>query len=123
VHSPNRGAGKTLLVRAIAQERLRCDAIHVVEPTVLLSQYGIHADAALESLLHSIVMSAACQQESICIILDHLDAMLPSLSSSRANAGDAAMPVLKAMGKLSRYHCGIITFILVLAHILLQHLI
>jgi SpoVK/Ycf46/Vps4 family AAA+-type ATPase len=97
VHSPNRGAGKTLLVRAIAQERLRCDAIHVVEPTVLLSQYGIHADAALESLLHSIVMSAACQQESICIILDHLDAMLPSLSSSRANAGDAAMPVLKAM--------------------------
>jgi ATP-dependent 26S proteasome regulatory subunit len=99
VHSPNHGAGKTLLVRAIAQERLKCQAIHVIQPTSLLAQYGIDADAALESLLHSIVISAACQQKSICIILDHLDAMVPPPRSSRTSDGDAAMPVLKAIGE------------------------
>ena len=101
VHSPNHGAGKTLLVQAIAQERLKCQAIHIIQPTSLLAQYGVHADAALESILHSIVMSAACQRKSICIILDHLDAMLPPLLSSRTSAGDAAMPVVKAIGELS----------------------
>ena len=99
VHSPHHGAGKTLLVQAIAQERLKCGAIHVIQPTLLLAQYGIHADAALESLLHSIVMSSACRQKSVCIILDHLDSMLPPASSTRANAGDAALPVLKAIGE------------------------
>lgn len=102
VHSPNHGAGKTLLVRAIAQEQLKCQAIHVIQPTSLLAQYGIHADAALESLLHSIVISAACQQKSICIILDHLDAMVPPPRSIRTGGGDAAMPVLKAIGE---QHC------------------
>lgn len=99
VHSPHHGAGKTLLVQAIAQERLKCQAIHTIQPTSLLAQYGIHADAALESLLHAIVVRAACKQQSVCIILDHLNAMVPPLYVSRASAGDAAMPVLKAIGE------------------------
>lgn len=97
VHSPNHGAGKTLLVRAIAQERLKCQAIHIIQPSSLLAKYGIHADAGLESFLHAIVISAACRQQSVCIILDNLDAMLSPVG--RASAGDAAMPVLKAIGE------------------------
>jgi hypothetical protein len=100
VHSPNHGAGKTLLVQAIAQDKLKYKAIHVVQPGALLAQYGVHADAALESLLHSFVMSAACRQESICIILDHLDTMLPPKMSGRTSRGDAAVPVLNAIGEL-----------------------
>jgi hypothetical protein len=98
VYSPNHGAGKTLLVQAVAQIYLKCKTIHVIQPGALLAQYGIHADAALESLLHAIVMSAACRQESICIILDHLDSMLPPKMSGRTSAGDAAVPVLNAIG-------------------------
>ena len=100
VQSPNHGAGKTLLVQAIAQLKLKCNAVHVIQPGPLLAQYTVHADAALESLLHAIVMSAACRQESICIILDHLDAMLPPKMSGRTSYGDAAVPVLNAIGEL-----------------------
>jgi hypothetical protein len=100
LHSPNHGAGKTLLAQAIAQDKLKCKIIHVIQPGALLAQYGIHADAALESLLHSIVISAACRRESSCIILDHLDAMLPPKVSGRTSTGDAAVAVLNAIGEL-----------------------
>lgn len=99
VQSPNHGAGKTMLVQAIAQVNLKCKAVHVIQPGALLAQYTFHADTALESLLHAIVMSAACRQESICIILDHLDAMLPPKMSGRTSSGDAAVPVLNAIGE------------------------
>jgi hypothetical protein len=96
VHSPHHGAGKTVLVKTIAQQLGA--AVHVFHPGPLLSKYGIHADAALESNLHSIIMSAAVRNVPLCIILDHVDAMLPPSFSGRTAAGDAALPVLNAIG-------------------------
>jgi hypothetical protein len=99
VHSPHHGAGKTLLVKTIAQRNLQCDSIHVIRPGALLAKYGVNTDSALETMLHSICMSAACRGQSICIILDHLDAMVPPKFSGRHGAGDATVPVLNAVGK------------------------
>jgi hypothetical protein len=98
IHSPNHADGKTLLAQAIAK-RVGCSKIHIIRPGPLLAKYGISADAALESLLHSIVVSAAVKGDSICIILDHLDAMMPSRLSGRSSSGDAAAPVFNAIGK------------------------
>jgi hypothetical protein len=98
IHSPNHADGKTLLAQAIAK-RVGCSKIHIIRPGPLLAKYGISADAALESLLHSIVVSAAIKGDSICIILDHLDAMMPSRLSGRSSSGDAAAPVFNAIGK------------------------
>lgn len=90
VHSPHHGAGKTLLVRSIAHE-LGC-RVHVLEAAPLLANYGIHADAALESLIHSIVTSAASKGEKVCILLDHLLAFGPI-----SKTPDASLPILISM--------------------------
>ena len=70
VHSPQHGAGKTLLVQSIAKE-LAC-RVHIIEAAPLLAKYGIHADAALETLVHAIVMSSAVQGQRrvLCILFD-----------------------------------------------------
>jgi hypothetical protein len=99
VHSPHHGAGKTLLVKTIALRNLKCDSVHVIRPGAMLAKYGVNTDSGLETLLHSICMSAACRGQSICIILDHLDAMMPPKFSGRHGAGDAAVPILNATGK------------------------
>jgi len=97
VHDQNHGTGKTALVQYVARNLLKCDSVHVLQPGALLAKYGSYADAGLESTLHSIVLSAATKRNSsICIILDHLDAWMPSSVSGRSNHGDAAAPVLKA---------------------------
>ena len=93
VHSPEEAAGKTLLAKAIAHRLLRCPTVHVLQPAALMAKHGVHADAALESLLHDIVISAAVRG-SVCIILDHLDCLLPSNQS-----GGAEDPVINGMGK------------------------
>jgi hypothetical protein len=98
IHSPNHADGKTLLAQAIAN-RVGCASVHIVRPGPLLAKYGISADAALESLLHAIIVSAAVKNKSVCIILDHLDAMMPPRLSGRSNAGDAAAPIFNAIGK------------------------
>lgn len=98
VHSPNHADGKTMLVQAIAQQ-IGCSRIHLIRPGPLLAKYGVHADAAFESLIHGILVSAAVQPVSspVCIILDHLDAMMPPQSAGRSGAGDAAIPVFNAI--------------------------
>eukprot|EP00532_Pseudo-nitzschia_australis_P005912 CAMPEP_0168163188 /NCGR_PEP_ID=MMETSP0139_2-20121125/237_1 /TAXON_ID=44445 /ORGANISM="Pseudo-nitzschia australis, Strain 10249 10 AB" /LENGTH=850 /DNA_ID=CAMNT_0008080055 /DNA_START=62 /DNA_END=2614 /DNA_ORIENTATION=+ len=101
VHSPNHADGKTLLVQALAK-RLGCPSVHVIRPGALLAKYGIRADAALESQIHSILMSAACRDQKVCIILDQLDTMLPSRLSGRSSAGDAALPVFNAIASYLR---------------------
>jgi len=111
VHSPDHGAGKTLLVRAIARRRLRLDGnrtprVHVIRPGPLFAKYGIYADVALETTVHEVVLSASIRNIPICILLDQFDAFLPtamsrpenSSSSTSALTGDAAaLPVLNGM--------------------------
>lgn len=99
IHSPNHADGKTLLAQAIAK-RVGCSKIHVIRPGPLLAKYGISTDAALESLLHSLVVSAAVKDDRICIILDHLDAMMPPRLSARSSSGDSAAPVFNAISEL-----------------------
>ena len=101
VHSPNHADGKTLLVQTTAK-KLGCNNIHIIRFGVLLAKYGSQADAALESQLHAILLSAACSNESVCIILDHLDTMMPPRLSGRSAAGDAALPVFNAVASYLR---------------------
>ena len=100
VHSPHHAAGKTTLVKYIAQHLLMCDAVHVIQPAALLAKYGSQADAGLETMMHAITVSAAVKgRASICIILDHFNAMMPPNLSATFGDGDAAVPVLYAIGK------------------------
>ncbi|CAJ1954317.1 unnamed protein product [Cylindrotheca closterium] len=101
IHSPNHADGKTLLVQAIAHT-VGCSKIHLIRPGALLAKYGIYADAALESLLHSIVISSAVRGDCICIILDHLDSLMPARLSGRSTTGDAAAPVMNAISSYLR---------------------
>lgn len=98
VHSPNHADGKTMLVQAIAHS-VGCSRIHLIRPGALLAKYGVQADTALESLLHSIIISAAVCGESICIIMDHLDSLMPARLSGRSTTGDAGAAVANAIGK------------------------
>jgi hypothetical protein len=128
VHSRNHADGKTMLIQAIA-EQIGCSRVHLLRPGPLLAHYGIHADTALESLLHGILVSAAATPDAkpVCIILDHLDAMMPPQLSGRSGAGDAAIPVFNAIGTNESFvSCEVaVSFLQVLAHqilsLLLQH--
>jgi hypothetical protein len=104
VHSPDHGAGKTELIKAIAHSLVWFDEttvvvpVHVIRPEALLARYGIHADAALQSVIHAAIMAAAVRRQPICILIDGLEAMTPLLSGrSAAAGGDAAVPVLHGM--------------------------
>lgn len=104
VHSPNHADGKTLLVQAIAK-CVGCAYIHILRCGPLLAMYGIHADTAFESIMHGILVSAAVRGKPVCVILDHLDTMMPPQLSGRSGAGDSALPVFNAiasyLGKIS----------------------
>lgn len=100
IHSPDHGAGKTLLVQAIARRHAKCGALYMIRPGALLAKYGTRADAALETILHEILVRAAFRQESVCVVLDHLDAMMPPVFSGKGSAGDAAVPVLNAVASV-----------------------
>jgi SpoVK/Ycf46/Vps4 family AAA+-type ATPase len=101
VHSPNHADGKTLLVHALAK-RLGCSSIYLIRPGALLAKYSIRADSALESQLHAILVSAACRNQKVCIILDQLDMMLPARLSGRTSSGDAAIPTFNAIASYLR---------------------
>ena len=101
VHSPNHADGKTLLVHAIAK-RLGCSSIHLIRPGALLAKYSTRADAALESQLHAILVSAACRNQKVCIILDQLDTLLPARLSGRTNSGDSAIPIFNSIASYLR---------------------
>jgi hypothetical protein len=113
VHCPQNGSGKTLLVSTIARSILKCRT-HVLNGSVLFAKYGASgADAALESLLHGILIAAAtgsnpaidCTSNDdgqrnmarVCVILDHLETFVPLPGS--AGRGDPSVPALNAMGK------------------------
>ena len=107
IHDPLNCSGKTTLVATIAAKELKCQAVHIINATALFAQYGASgADAALESLLHHILVSAAAKgvagcTGSVCIILDHLETFVPASMSGGRNDGDPAIPALNAIRK---YH-------------------
>ena len=115
VHNPYELSGKTLLVETLARHVLKCSAVHILDSTTLFAQYGANgADVALESLLHSIVLSAAVgggrlrpdhyadidkkSVPSICIVLDHLETFVPpSMLDISGSGGDPRVPALNAI--------------------------
>ena len=101
VHSPNNAAGKTLLVQAIAESQMidYNPTVHMIQGPALFARFGIHADVALESIVHEILIKAAVSNQSRIIVLDQLDSMLPPHFSGRNNVGDSGVPVLNAIGK------------------------
>jgi len=105
VHNPLNCSGKTTLVATIAVKELKCQAVHIINATALFAQYGASgADAALESLLHNIIISAAAKGVagcigSVCIILDHLETFVPASMSGGRNDSDPAIPALNAIRK------------------------
>ena len=106
VHNPIKAFGKTTLVASIATQTLKCDAVHIIHAPFLFSKYGASgADAALESLLHSLVVSAAIKGMandrigSICILLDNLECFVPPTMGGGKNDGDPAIPALNAIRK------------------------
>ena len=101
IHSPNHADGKTLLVQAVAK-KIGCTRIHILRAGPILAKYGIYADAALESILHGILVSAAVHSHPVCILLDHLDTFMPPSLSGRSGTGDASIPVLNALAAYLR---------------------
>lgn len=94
VHSPHH-CGKTTIVHALASKY--CDVVHLIRPCFLLAKYGIYTDAALETIVHEIIMAAAVNKKSIAIILDNIDSILPpKLSGLPNDLGDSANPILTA---------------------------
>jgi hypothetical protein len=101
-------------VATIATTALRCQAVHIIQASTLFAKYGASgADAALESLLHAIVVSAAVRgmcasssigcgdkgEGSVCIILDHLESFVPPSMMGAYNDGDPAIPALNSIRK------------------------
>ena len=114
VHCPHNASGKTSLVSTIARSTLKCQT-HVLNGSTLFAKYGASgADAALESLLHGILIAAATASipvdtecisykegkgsiPRVCVILDHLETFVPLPGS--VGRGDPSIATLNAMGK------------------------
>ena len=102
VYNSNPNSGKTTLVETIAKEKLKCPV--VISAPSLFAKYGTSADAALEILLHELVLKCAIkggasgggEVAKVCIILDQLETFL---ALSRHTGGDPYLPVLNAMSK------------------------
>ena len=114
VHNQYDYGGKTLLVETLARHVLKCSAVHVLDGNTLFAEYGANgADVAFESLLHSIVLSAAVgggrvrpelntsvdktAVPSICIVLDHMETFVPPSILGLGSSGDPTVPALNAM--------------------------
>ena len=98
VHSPNSNDDKVAIIAAIASSNHM--KVHILQPSaLLLAKYGIYADIALQSMVHSILYQAAVRQEKVCLIWDHFDTILihPSQQQQSNHQGDAAMPILHCM--------------------------
>jgi ATP-dependent 26S proteasome regulatory subunit len=94
VHSPDHSAGKTTIVQAIAH-RLGAKVIFF-QPAAMFAKFGVYADVALACQIHAACVSAAFQRQDICVVLDGLDAFLPTQAHAAAG-GDAASPALFGM--------------------------
>ena len=119
VHNSHPNSGKSTLVRAVATDILKCDAVHVISAPALFAKYGTSADAALETVLHELALRCAvkggatvsmeCFRDNerhqqhprqlaakVCVILDHLETFLPLPKQAGV---DPYLPVLNAMSE------------------------
>lgn len=63
---------------------LKCNAVHIFSAPAIFAKYGTSADAALEAMLHEVVLRGAMQSSSshespvarICIVLDHFETFI-----------------------------------------------
>mmetsp|Transcript_1067 Transcript_1067/g.2333 ORF Transcript_1067/g.2333 Transcript_1067/m.2333 type:complete len:1023 (+) Transcript_1067:75-3143(+) len=119
VHSQNNCDGKTLLVQTILRQRLNCGRVHTIRAGPILAKYGIRADAALESQIHTAIVGAACHHHSknpnssirssseppLCaIILDQMELFLPPRLSGKTSdsGGDSSVAVVNAIASYLR---------------------
>ena len=91
VHSSDFGDGKTRYIDALLQHSLTCHRIHRIRAGALLAKYGVYADVALAMTVHQAVLAAAFQAEPVAIILDSLDAFLPSKNDTTAATAETAV--------------------------------
>ena len=125
VHDSCTGSGKTTLVSLIARKILKCKRVHIINVGAIFAKYGASsADSALETLLHSLILSSAVETHgyslvqsncsstfspleseignmSICIILDHLDSFASPriLGEEIRGSSDPFNPALIAICK------------------------
>ena len=127
LYNSHPNSGKTTLVTAIAKEVLKCDAVHVISAPAIFAKYSTSSDAALETILHELVLrhavksvgsdpKASTSKESpengcvgkICIVLDHFETFIDHGSNI-----DSYSPVLNSMGEffpcvVFGFYCSII---------------
>jgi len=111
VHDPHHCTGKTTLVVRVAQ-LLRFQAVHRINGASLFAKYGASgADAALESLLHRIILAAGVKLGSnvrrsgdpktmfgsLCVVLDHLETFVTPIMSGSSGTGDPASSTLNSI--------------------------
>jgi hypothetical protein len=92
-------SGKTTLVTSIAKEILKCDTVHTISAPAIFAKYGTNADAALETILHELVLRGAVKSSvggiaRVCIVLDHFETLIDHGSNY-----DSYTPVLNSLGE------------------------
>ena len=81
------------MIHHIAHEKLQCDVIHDIIPSLFFAKYGAqNTNIALECHLHNLVLNAAISSKSICLIFHDLVA-------STKNNPTAYKPTIHAIGK------------------------
>ena len=91
VHSPDHFAGKTALTEVLGASR--CSRVHIINAGRLFAASGANSDSALRHLLQNIVLSAVVREEAVCVILDHLNSMLPETGLTGIHRRDPSGPV------------------------------
>jgi hypothetical protein len=92
-------SGKTTLVTSIAKEILKCNTLHTISGPAIFAKYGTNADAALETILHELVLRGAVKSSvggiaRVCIVLDHFETFIYHGSNY-----DSYTPVLNSLGE------------------------
>ena len=84
------------MIHHIAHEKLHCDVIHDIIPSLFFAKYGAqNTNIALECHLHNLVLNAALSSKSVCLIFHDLE----SLVSSTKNNPTAYKPTIHAIGE------------------------
>jgi hypothetical protein len=102
LYNSHPNSGKTTLITEIAKEVFECDAVHVLSAPAIFAKYGTSADAALETILHELVLRGIVNARTpkqrfiarVCVVLDHFESFIDNGTNI-----DSYTPVLNSMGK------------------------